>query len=236
MSEVSVLYSGSVADLWARGGAIVYRTAQWYPDLVTHVFSVCTPFFPPSSTFVSTTELVNGPVPQFGYQLQWGGPDLENALKSPEHYRRLFKGMFGGRTQSGKPIMSPETGINLPLLEEPVSDSPLVNNEEIEFYVQQYTRNGIHGPCNWYRNRKANFEDDKQLSRCTVKQPTLFILATRDNILTRDLASGMEDYIPRLTRREVAASHWALWQTPSEINTYIKEWLDSIVFVSRSTL
>lgn len=217
------------------GGLIVYRAAQWYPELVTHVFSVCTPFIPTSSELMTTSDLVNS-LPQFGYQLQLASPDLESALKTPEHYQRFFKGIFGGRTESGQVFLRPETGVDLPLLDEPVGDSPLVSNEEIEFYVQQFTRNGMHGPCNWYRNREANFEDEKKLSLRTVDQPTLFILATKDNILTRDLTSGMEAYLSGLTRREVEASHWALWQKPSEVNQHVKEWLESVVFGKKSTL
>lgn len=75
-----------------------------------------------------------------------------------------------------------------------------------------------------------------RLSMNTVDQPTLFILATKDDILTADLASGMEAYVSKLSRREVLASHWALWQTPSEVNAHIKEWLDTVVFGAKSVL
>lgn len=40
------------------GGATVWRVAQWYPSLVSHVFSVCTAYAPVVERFVSTEELV----------------------------------------------------------------------------------------------------------------------------------------------------------------------------------
>ena len=36
--------------------------------------------------------------------------------------------------------------------------------------------------------------------------------------------------IPRLTRRQVDTSHWALWEKPEEVNGIIKNWLEGVVF------
>ena len=41
----------------------------------------------------------------------------------------------------------------------------------------------------------------------------------------------MGKYIPKLTRREVDAGHWALWQRPDEVNAHIKAWLQDIALV-----
>lgn len=100
-------------------------------------------------------------------------------------------------------------------------------------------RNGINGPCNWYRTRKVNWEDEKKLPedrRKTVKQPTLYILATRDGILTREMSKGMERSIPNLTRGEVPGTHWALWHTPAETNAVIKDWIQGVVLGGKSKL
>lgn len=100
-------------------------------------------------------------------------------------------------------------------------------------------KNGVNGPCNWYRTRKVNFEDEKDMpaeQRKGIKQPTLFIQATKDNVLTPDLARGMEKAIPNLSTREVPASHWALWHTPQETNDILKEWFEGVVFGGKSKL
>lgn len=72
--------------------------------------------------------------------------------------------------------------------------------------------------------------------RKTIKQPTLYILATKDEILTRKLSMDMERHIPNLTRGEVPAGHWALWQTPIETNAIIKEWIEAVVLRGKSKL
>jgi len=70
-----------------RGGMVVWRTANWHPELVSHVFAVCTPYQAPSKDYISTEMLVNGPVPQFGYQLHLASGEVEPKIKSKEGIR-----------------------------------------------------------------------------------------------------------------------------------------------------
>ncbi|KAK5148570.1 hypothetical protein LTR04_000614 [Oleoguttula sp. CCFEE 6159] len=223
------------------GGMVVYRTAQWHPTLVTHVFSVCTPYMGRSDAYVSTEDLVKGPLPQFGYQLQLAGPTVEAKITTREQIKMFLSGMYGGRGPNKEVAFSPEQGVlfeNLeklgmtPLLSEKV-DSQL---QELNYYADEYARNGMHGNLNWYRNRKANYDDELELKATTIEVPTLFILATRDSVLTPAMSKGMERSIPKLTRREVAATHWALWQAPEEVNMHVKEWMESTVLCGRSSL
>ena len=158
------------------GGFVVYRTAQWYPELVTHVFSVCTPYTAPSRRFISLDEMVNGLLPQFGYQMQLAGPELEAKVTSYNQVRDFLRALYGGRSEQGKPCFRPETGIDLEGLETigvaPSLDGKACSNEinpqmvidmrlqELEYYTREYMRHGLHGPLNWYRTRRINFEDD----------------------------------------------------------------------------
>ena len=54
--------------------------------------------------------------------------------------------------------------------------------------------------------------------------------------MTREMSKGMDAYIPRLTRKEVDAGHWALWQRPAEVNEHLKDWFETVVFGARSSL
>lgn len=213
------------------GGLVVYRTAQWHPDLVTHVFSVCTPFMPISKRFVPLDQVVQALLPQFGYQLHFAGPEVEGAIQSEADIRQFLQGMYGGRTAGGEPFFRPETGLDLSQLGK-IGMTPLLDEAEMAYYSQQYARNGVHGPTNWYRTRQLNFEDELELEQKTVSQPTLFVQALDDNVLTPEMSVGMEKYIPTLTRREVKASHWALWQAATEVNAFIKEWMETEVFAT----
>ena len=101
----------------------------------------------------------------------------------------------------------------------------------MEHYVQTFRRNGLAGPCNWYRTRELNWRDDLELPvevRHVIRQPTLYIFASKDNILTRETSAGMERAVPHLTRAEVPAGHWALWQTPRQTNDILQRWLEKL--------
>jgi len=213
---------------------IAYRFAQWYPEVVKYVIVIATPYAPKLDKYVDLTERVKQ-FPQLGYQLQFVGSDVKNAVQTREDYIQFFRAFFGGRSQSGRQLMVPQSGLALDLLKEPIGASPLVDDMEVEYYADQYRKNGIDKPLNWYRNRLANFKEEKDLPT-KVQQPTLFVLAAKDDILTRDLAAGIGRYIPNLIRREVSTSHWALWQAPQQINDYMEEWLNHVVFAGRSSL
>lgn len=117
------------------GGAVVWRIAQWYPNLVSHVFSVCTPYFSVHDQYVSTESLVKRGVPQFGYQLQFGSPDhkVEKVVTDETKMWKFLAGFYGGRPKSGKKFFIPKEGIDLSLIEEDeIGMTPLLNQEVSE--------------------------------------------------------------------------------------------------------
>ncbi|KAM3416933.1 hypothetical protein BST61_g8520 [Cercospora zeina] len=229
------------------GGATVYRVAQWYPNLISHIFSVCTAYAPPTNSYISTETLATTTLPQFGYQLQLGSADdkIENAIHNDRTKMSNFlHGMYGGRVSSGQTFMSPKTGIDLSLLTSSsssssssstspkISPTPLLNASEFSYYLAAFLKTGIHGPCNWYRTRELNYHEDLGLpseTRNFIAQPTLYILATRDLVLTREMSAKMEKAVPNLTRAEVQGTHWALWHVPDEVNGVLKGWLEEVV-------
>lgn len=94
-----------------RGGFVVWRAAQWYPDLVSHLFSVCTPYTAPHKEYFSTEDLVKGQLPQFAYQLHLASGEVENSVKDEQSIRQFLKGMYGARGPKGELAFEPEKGV-----------------------------------------------------------------------------------------------------------------------------
>ena len=209
--------------------------AMWYPNLVSHVFSVCTPYTRPQAEYFSTESLVKGRIPQFGYQLHLASPEVEGRIKSRDDMRKFLHGMYGARGPNRETIFTPVDGVLFENLDK-IGKTKLATDEEMEYYVDQYMRNGLHGTVNWYRNRRINYEEDLGLKTSTVSQPALFIQATRDSVLTPDMATGMGRNIPKLVIKEVAASHWVLWERPAEVNSILEQWFKGVVLNPKSTL
>ncbi|EXJ95503.1 hypothetical protein A1O1_00625 [Capronia coronata CBS 617.96] len=223
------------------GGAIVYRVAQYYPTLIQAVFSICTPYFAPSDKYEPLGILVQKRLPNFAYQLQFASGQIEEAVQSAAEIRQFLNAMYGGRSAAPdpKPVFDVDRGIDVARLSR-VGKTKLLDDDEMDYYVAEYGRHGIHGPLNWYRNREDNFMNEwrdffrsgqKPAAQApTIKQEVLFVLATRDQALKPFMAERMGERIPNLTRREVSASHWALWERPEECNRLIGEWLHQKVF------
>ncbi|EFE42793.1 epoxide hydrolase, putative [Trichophyton verrucosum HKI 0517] len=192
-----------------RGGAIVYRIALYEPDFVTHVFSVCTPYWPPSKQYLSLEQII-AKIPFFGYQAQLANGGLEDIIQSKEEIRQFLNAMYGGRTADGKPAISMEKGVLLEKLPG-VQQTPLLSDE---------VSIPLHPPQ----------KDELEFLNRSLDIPVLYILATNDTALRPELSRNMERNIKHLTRAEVVASHWALWESPEECNTHIKSWIEGVVF------
>ncbi|KAF2197449.1 alpha/beta-hydrolase [Delitschia confertaspora ATCC 74209] len=218
------------------GGMVVWRAAQWHPELISHVFSVCTPYAPIQKQYLALEDLVKGRLPHFGYQLHLASGEVEEFINSEETIRQFLKGMYGGTGPNGEVLFDPAKGILAENIQK-VRDSRLLDEKMLDYYVKEYSRSGIHSTLNWYRTRKANWEEELALvDKNVVSQPTLFIQATHDSVLKPEMSKEMEKYIPNLTRSEVAASHWALIQKPEEVNSILKKWLEGQGFGIRSSL
>jgi soluble epoxide hydrolase/lipid-phosphate phosphatase len=113
---------------------VIWRTVLWYPELVSHVFSVCTPYTAPSPVFISTEDLVNGPAPQFGYQLQLASGEVEKRISSKEDIRQFLRGMYGGRGPNRETMFSPAKGVLYDELSK-IGPSPIITEKVCESLV-----------------------------------------------------------------------------------------------------
>lgn len=212
------------------GGVLVWRLALWYPERVSAVFSVCTPYTPPNKTFLPLEQMVQR-LPNFTYQLHLAGPEVEAKIVGKDATRSFINGMYLGRGPNGEAVLDVSRGAlfeNLPK----VGRSPLFSPEEEEYYVAEYERTGLRGTLNWYRTRKINYEEELELvkkGRVKISQPSLFVVATKDKALPPAMSVGMEANFDKLERHEVEADHWALVEAAEEVNGHIGRWLEGVL-------
>jgi pimeloyl-ACP methyl ester carboxylesterase len=50
------------------------------------------------------------------------------------------------------------------------------------------------------------------------------------------MAAGMERHFKNLTRGDVVAGHWALWEAPAAVNALLEDWFAREVFAAKATL
>ncbi|KAK4140324.1 Alpha/Beta hydrolase protein [Dichotomopilus funicola] len=186
------------------GGAVVWRFALWHPEALRCVIS-----------------------------LQWAGTEVDEALVGREKIRAFLKVLYGARRDDGKQVFNVAKGLDLEALEvDKIGESPLVNGEELEYYADEYARNGIKGPLSWYKTSKINFDEEKVLfdeGRDKITLPTLMVVALRDNALPPAMSANMHEYCTNLTKKEVNATHWALWEAAGETNQHFKDFLQGVL-------
>jgi pimeloyl-ACP methyl ester carboxylesterase len=221
------------------GGAIAWKLVLLTPHLYKAVMVICTPYNPPVPRYDTLQERVDTVLPNFGYQLHFASGEIEELCNNKQGIRQFLINIYGGRTPNKEIAFSAEKGIDLEKQKLMHTPSRVISGEELDFYVQEYSRHGLRGPLNWYRTSELNYLDDmaqffdkgkNKDRRVTVEQESFFLLALKDLALQPWMAEKMSQRIPRLTRREVNAGHWAMWEQPEEVNRHIGEWLKTKVF------
>ncbi|KAG2421314.1 hypothetical protein HFD88_005288 [Aspergillus terreus] len=195
------------------GAMFAYRFALYFPEFVTHLITFVVPYIPPSPEYVSPVDLAMS-TPSFGYQTQLGSEEgiIEANTKDKDGIYRFLNTLYGGSTSDGKYAFSAMDGVDFDLASQ-LSRTRLLDPDEMEYYVNEYARNGLRGPCNYYRTHHLNFLDElgfftEQKTTPKIEVPTLFIRATRDTVITSTMVDVMLGYFPQLTIENVGSSHW----------------------------
>lgn len=214
------------------GGQVVWRFALWHPEMLKGVFSVCTPYVGPSPKWYEYDEVVKM-LPNFRYQIQLASPDVEREVGSdPAKIRGLLKGMYGAKGPDGERVFTTDHGVHFDQLLR-MGECPLLDDAEIEFYVEQYARNGMRGPLNWYRTRKFNFDDERALlkdgQQPTIETPALMIVAKKDAALPPHMSDAMDKHFVSLKKTMVDGTHWALWDSTEKVNAEVGEFVEGIL-------
>lgn len=120
---------------------MAYRLALWYPQLVTHLISVCTPYSKPAQHFVTLEEYIK--VTNFGYQLKLAGGQIDG-ITSKQQIKQFLNAAYGGQGQDGTPGFSIQHGLNFENLSH-LQPTKLVSDAVLDYYADQYSRNGLRG-------------------------------------------------------------------------------------------
>ncbi|MEJ1969295.1 MAG: alpha/beta hydrolase [Rhizomicrobium sp.] len=103
--------------------------------------------------------------------------------------------------------------------------APLLNDEEMKYFVDTFTRTGFTGGINWYRNFTRNWEKSEGIAQ-KVNVPGLMIMAEDDVVLSPAMADGMEAYVPDLEKALIRdCGHWTQQEHPDQVNTIMIDWL-----------
>ncbi|GAA6020234.1 hypothetical protein JCM10207_004381 [Rhodosporidiobolus poonsookiae] len=214
------------------GGMVAWRFAEYFPERVIAVASVCTPYLPPPSptTPPFTDKEFIARVPNFGYQLFFASdraaPKMEAVLDAflagsfspPTREKKLAAGKKVGGMATSEEGM--EKSIErLRQAKEAGQLPPMPDDPEYTYYLRTFRATGLTHPLNWYRTRTLNHLDEQHsdLAACGFPAhiPALLLPATEDPALPPQM--GKSPSVVRafkggnLRVKEIeGADHWLL--------------------------
>ena len=108
---------------------------------------------------------------------------------------------------------------------EHASGEALLSDAELDYYAEGFSRSGLTGPINWYRNWSHNWAQMEGIDE-RIDIPTLFIGAINDVLISPHHIEGMKPLVSDLTVHMLNdCGHWTQQEKPDEVTRLILEWL-----------
>jgi pimeloyl-ACP methyl ester carboxylesterase len=195
------------------GGIVSWAFALKYPELLEHLVIIDGP--PP---FTWNRDLCESPKQReaVNYMLEFSKPSPEPEVMLAAHDFSLMDDLMvriGGR-------------------------GAVLSDAERAAYHEAWAQPGaLGGGLNYYRAARMGEqvasggvpeEYMKKINSQTVDVPTLVIWGENDAALLPSLTRGLSEWVPRL-RVEIVpgAGHWVPYERPDEVNSLIREFLES---------
>lgn len=182
------------------GGAIAWKFAYTYPDMLKQLVIINIPHLAKFSEGLTTPQQLLRSWYIFLFQL----PILPEVLIQLNDYKALESALAGMSTKQGT-----------------------FTEEDLNFYKDAFAKRGaLTAAINYYRNALQPGLISRKWGVLDV--PTLMIWGEKDVALGKELTYGTEKYVKDFRVRYIPdASHWVHQEYPELVNQYIREFLIS---------
>jgi pimeloyl-ACP methyl ester carboxylesterase len=224
------------------GAAVAWHAALLRPDVFRAVAALSVPYLPRGRTR-PTLAMPQNETALF-YQLYFQEPGVAEAELErdvPRTMRALLVGLSGdGRLGSGQAAGGLPAGMvsRAKGLLDGLSDSARLpvwlSEQDLEYYVSEFTRTGFAGGLNWYRNIDRNWELLSAQSGARVPVPALFLAGARDPVLgfagVEQAVAGLAQSAPLLRSSLIipGAGHWIQQERAAEVNSALLDFLRTL--------
>jgi pimeloyl-ACP methyl ester carboxylesterase len=205
------------------GGPVVWNMPLRYPDRVAGVVGMSVPFQPRGEVDpVAFLEQAFGPdhyIVHFNRQ-----PGVADAAFARDP-RRFFNNIFRKRMWGGGSAPSEEVSFDVSLMNIlDVTDPPgeaLMSEEEMDVFVEAFSKSGFTGGINWYRNITRNWETSADIIQ-RIDVPCAMIYGKYDIV---PKGGDVSAHVPNLESITLECGHWIQQEKPDETNEFLVQWL-----------
>jgi pimeloyl-ACP methyl ester carboxylesterase len=187
------------------GSIVAYTSVILHPDRFDRIVSLNVPYRGACWVFPTTEFIRENLAERFSYVLMFQAPGAAERgfARDPRSWLNAFYlGGARGRT--------------------------FLTDEEFDVYAEAFTRSGITGPVNWYRNIDANAAALAHARNERIDHPCLLIAADADPVIPLELTEGLDRWMPRLDVVVIDdCGHWTQQERPADVNDALIDWLAS---------
>ncbi len=212
------------------GGLIVWTMPLLHPDRVAGVIGINTPFIP--RTPVPPIQMLRAMRGDDNYIVAFQEPGVADAALAKDVHKTfsafMRKGGFTAEEFAKLPADAPERNFELLTMiqQDSFPGELLLDEEEMNLYVDTFKKTGFTGGINWYRNLDRNWKLTEGVEQ-KINVPCLYIGAEDDVVLPPSMAAGMDIFIPNLEKHVIEdCGHWTQQEKPDELNRLIVDWLN----------
>ena len=218
------------------GSMVVWNAALMHPEKFTGVIAMSVPYggrpkAPPTQTWKE----------QFGenffyilYFQEYGVAEAEFDADPRGILSRLYLSPKSKREKPAITDSKASAGGWIGRLGAPLELPDWLTQEDLDFYVGEFTEAGFRGGINYYRNFDRNWELTSELAGVKVQQPSIFIAGEKDIVINGAgadqlkslMARGVEDL--RDVKLFPGAGHWIQQERAEETNAAMIAFLRSL--------
>jgi pimeloyl-ACP methyl ester carboxylesterase len=215
------------------GSMVVWATSQRYPERVEAVVGMSVPFVPrPAGPPIEMMRAIFGD--NFFYMLYFQEPgvaDAEFAADTGTMLRRMLAGLTPDATPAEVDMFGPSAdGGFIARLPDPKTLPDWLSQDELDHYIDEFTRTGFTGGINWYRNLDRNWALTEDIAEVKVTMPALFVAGGADPVLMMTSPDTKNGWVTDLRGSVIieGAGHWVQQERPDEVNAALLEFLRSV--------
>lgn len=228
MDSLAIAEAVMVGHDW--GASVAWNLALMHPERVRGVCGVNNPFYPvnPKRDPLSSLERRPG---VFDYMLYFQKPGVAEQELNANVEHSLTCILRGYHEQQDMLVTHNvrEKGGILKGFSDSLQPSTFLTSFDIEYYAQQFCKNGFAGPLNWYRNLVPNWKWRLTVKDRKITVPALMVTSENDPVLRPEFSYGMEERVTNLERLHIEnCGHWVLQEKSEEFNHGLIKWLSNI--------
>jgi len=214
------------------GAPTAWSTALHHPDKVTAVGALSVPFTPRAANSPMATMRAMFK-DMFFYQLYFQEPGVAEAEFEKDIRRALRKFLYLGSGNADLSGLKPKPADAdlLSDLPDPAVLPGWLSEADLDFYAGEFTRSGMRGPLNYYRNHDLTWELTKG-APTKIQQPAMFVAGERDGVImmAAEALKQLPANVPNLLINELipGIGHWTQQEAPAEVNDAILRFLKQV--------